>query len=415
MASSDLDRAIQAVCSGNPQLIAEANSFLLSYVDSDEAWQPTLDIIRRANNDFVCSFASNFLHTKIRKHWSKLNQVQKQEVFGVLSNKLADFAKQPTMPNKLAINRISLALLCICSRLPDGIPSFASQAFTFYSSPELQCFGAIPPLISLEMLTVIPGEVAQLDLSRDARLDLDQAVLSLLVPVLQFLQSVALRAVQEMAPLRVNVSGALLAWLPVGVSAAVLYTDYKLLFEFVLSEISSPQFESMKNACSIVSQTITLKEHPRPSVKDEIVFWVLSNILKESSKFSKYFGMDGDDDMAFQLVDCVCSVVAAELTLLSRPDCFQKSVFDLLLSFLSQKPRKLAAITFDVWCELEDISERDRHPFLAGNGSGGDSVYTAVTRILVRQCERNRLDPAGEDDIDEFRDPRQVKCYFKSP
>lgn len=157
--SSDLENAIQAVSLGNPSQVADANAFLLSFVESDEAWQPALDLVQTSTDDFISSFASNFLYTKIRKHWSRLNSDQRQAVFNVLSAKLNALASHHGVVNKLVVNRVSLALLCVCSRIPNGISAFASQAFMFFRAPDFQNRGQGPQLVALEMLSVVPTEV----------------------------------------------------------------------------------------------------------------------------------------------------------------------------------------------------------------------------------------------------------------
>ena len=157
--SSDLENAIRAVSMGNPSQVADANAFLLAFVESDDAWQPALDLVETATDDFISSFASNFLYTKIRKHWSSLNPDQRHAVFNVLSTKLNALAMHPGVANKLVVNRVSLALLCVCSRIPNGISAFATQAFLFFRAPEFQNRAPGPQLVALEMLNVVPTEV----------------------------------------------------------------------------------------------------------------------------------------------------------------------------------------------------------------------------------------------------------------
>lgn len=156
--SNSLAKAIQAIAIGNPSQVAEANAFLLAFVDSDDAWQPALDVIRLTADDFSSSFAANFLYTKIRRHWSHLNPAQRQQVFSILSLKLRDLS-QIASASRIVVNRIALALFCICSRIPSGIASFASQAFQFFSSPDFKGLDPAPQLIALEMLSIMPGEV----------------------------------------------------------------------------------------------------------------------------------------------------------------------------------------------------------------------------------------------------------------
>jgi hypothetical protein len=420
--STGLEAAIRAVSCGGPAQVAEANTFLLAFVESDEAWQPALDLVRSSTNDFISSFASNFLYTKIRKHWSKLNQEQRQEVFGILSVKLNDLAKQSAAVNKLVVNRLALALLCICSRIPNGVKSFVSHAFTLYSDPQFQGLGSGPKLIALEMLAVVPGEVSQLDISREMRLELEQGLLDFLTPVLGLLQAAAgCQAEGAATMLRLGVSSVLHAWLSVGVTLDTLFIDHRPLLEFVLSELSLSCVENVKKACTILSKVMTVKEHPRSGVRDEATFWVLGEIMNATSSFAQYFGEDGDEDVAFEIIDCIVSIVVAELPFLCRPDRFQASIFDLLLMFLRQKPRKLASITFDIWCNLDDIPVRERHPFLTGAGdrARGASIYTQVLEVLVLQCMHHPEDMEDDDceDIDSFRDGRQgiqevfIACY----
>lgn len=260
--------------------------------------------------------------------------------------------------------------------------------------------------------------MAQLDVSREMRLELEAGLLRLLVQVLGLLQSAAASSTTPDASslgetiitsIQVAILSVVHAWLPVGITICSLYTDHNILLHFIVSQICSAE-NNVKKACAILSKIMTVKEHPRSSIRDEVTFWVLGDILSMVPSFSKHFGDGGDRDVAFELVDCVVSIVAAELPLLCRPDNFQMSIFDLLLTFLSQKPRKLASMTFEVWCNLDDIPARERHPFLtsADSANFNYSIYTRILEVLVNQSIFLTTSEEDPEDILEFRDVRQV-------
>lgn len=267
------------------------------------------------------------------------------------------------------------------------------------------------------------SQVSQLDVARDVRLELEDGLRALLPEVLDILQAVAMStAPPSTSASSVNMYtsltqggalGVLYNWLPVGITVDSLYVNNRRFLQFVVSQITSPSEDNVRKASTILSKIMTVMEYPRPGVRNELILWVLGEILSGSTSFSKFFGDDGDDDVAFEIVGCVVSIVTAELPLLSTSDFFRYELFDLLLTFLSQKPRKLAAVTFDVWCNLEDISSCQRHPFLTGRGVGSTgtdgSIYTKVLEVLLSQCDCGLALTDESDDLEEFRDARQVQ------
>lgn len=252
------------------------------------------------------------------------------------------------------------------------------------------------------------------------RLELEAGLLALLAQVLELLQGAAASTISvfasistdAVAQIQVAILNVLYCWLPVGITVDSLYSDHKHFLQFIVSQISCSCESNVKKACSILSKIMTVKEHPRSVFRNDTIFWVLGEIIRAAPTFSIYFGEGADGDVAFALADCVVAIVSAELPLLCRTETFQECIFDLLLTFLSQRPRKLASMTFEVWCNLEDIPSRERHPYLTGVGRGTgsrtESIYTKVLSTLVLQSIFRPTDVEDADDITEFRDSRQV-------
>jgi hypothetical protein len=69
------------------------------------------------------------------------------------------------------------------------------------------------------------------------------------------------------------------------------------------------------------------------------------------------------------------------------------------------KPRKIASVTFELWCNIEDIPSAARHEYLK------NEIYHRVMNGLVRQCAYTASDLEDSDDIADFRDIRQVLQY----
>jgi hypothetical protein len=401
---AELESAILLLSHGSPDQISAANKFLMAFIETDDAWRPALELVSVSQNDYVCSFASNLVYTKLRKHWNKLNQPQRQEVFGILSEKLKQLALKPSVNNKMVVNRIALALLCMCTRTPNGLKAFATQAASFFTSPEYVYPSA--KLVALDMMSSIPSEVDQLDVTREMRLELDSNVLELLPGIMEMLNSCVAQHQHASDPvgqaIKLGILGAIESWITKGVTADTLYADYRQLFEFALREFTAGDASCVKKASLVVQGVMAHKMHPPSAQRNEVVMWTVQAILRAAPSFSRYFGADGDDDVAIEICNCVVSIVAAELPMLMRPEYFQMPLFELLLTFMCQKPRKIAALTFEVWCNIEDTPACDRHVFMRGD------VYSKVFEVLMNQCIYTNDDLDDTDDINTFRDSKQV-------
>ena len=85
MAADTLEAAILSLVSGDATALREANSFLLGFVETADAWKASLDLIQ-SPNEHVRFFASNILYTKVKRHWQQLNSTQQDEIYRFLIN-----------------------------------------------------------------------------------------------------------------------------------------------------------------------------------------------------------------------------------------------------------------------------------------------------------------------------------------
>ncbi len=89
----DPEQAIVALLTG--QNVIEANKFLLTFTDSDEAWLASIRCIQRSNDYAVRYFAVNILYTKVRKHWSQLAENERNQIYTFLSETVVCVGSEP--------------------------------------------------------------------------------------------------------------------------------------------------------------------------------------------------------------------------------------------------------------------------------------------------------------------------------
>lgn len=411
--SSELEAVIMALASSDPARIASANSFLISYMETDASWKPCLDLVG-SPNDFIRAFASNFLYTKLRKHWSKLSIEQRNEVFSILSTKIQEIARAPTVAERMVVNRLALALFVMCTRISNGVDSFLTQAMIFIKGAE---YGTpIAKLVGLEMLQVVPPEVEQLDVARDVRVELEDKILTSTPHVLALLCEVASAFIGTANncrdPLSLRIRSAILAsvesWCAKGTTVDSMYEDYRNLVEFIFQELQSGVADSVRKASAVLCTLMTCKVHPRGSKRDEVIMWAVQRIVQAAPSMAVFYGEDGDDDVGIELCNSIVSVVDAELPMLVSSNFFCAPLFDMLLTFLNQKPRKISSITFEIWCNIQDTPVAERHPHLK------EDIYTRVFEVILSQCVYTPDDVDDPDDLVSYRDTRQVcsRSYY---
>ena len=58
-----------------------SQQFLLDYIDNIEGWQPLYNILLSSNSIEIKYFASNMLYSKLKKHWSQLDENNRKQLF----------------------------------------------------------------------------------------------------------------------------------------------------------------------------------------------------------------------------------------------------------------------------------------------------------------------------------------------
>ena len=135
-ASLLMEQAISALLAGNN--VSEANSFLLSFADNDQAWMASILCIQRNTDDAVRYFAANILYTKVRKHWSLLGETERNQVYTFLSETVvsvgSDASNAHMNPNRKVTKQLVMVFTC-CSYKQDLTTVFSSTLPTEFLKP----------------------------------------------------------------------------------------------------------------------------------------------------------------------------------------------------------------------------------------------------------------------------------------
>ena len=111
-----MEQAISALLAGNN--VTEANSFLLSFADNDEAWLASILCIQRNTDDAVRYFAANILYTKVRKHWSLLGETERNQVYTFLSETVVNVGSDASNANMNPTRKVRKFLAMVLSFVP---------------------------------------------------------------------------------------------------------------------------------------------------------------------------------------------------------------------------------------------------------------------------------------------------------
>lgn len=105
------------LCHQDHAQVAEANTILMHFVETELAWVWCLKLLRSFDDQFVQYFAANMLLTKARRHWCQLMPQQQEEVYQDMAAFIQEYVsgvssdggnEQVLSFMKTFINRLSL-------------------------------------------------------------------------------------------------------------------------------------------------------------------------------------------------------------------------------------------------------------------------------------------------------------------
>lgn len=463
--SGNLEGAIVSLLRG--ESIAEANAFILSFAETESAWQPcTILISSPTTSDPVRFFAANILYTKIRKHWHQLNSEQRDNLFlflmGVVSSltgAASEVNNMLTGDRKMFVSRVILSLACVCTRAPGGIASYLQTAFglvdltalpnasstststsTSFLTTGSPLLALSRILLGLDMLTVLPAEIEALDVSRQMRTELEDQLLqasgrvlaladalasSCVVGLTQLAQSQNQFGSSSLSPsppqsssssmnsqykmLATNVMKLVRAWLLQGVTLSKLCEEHAPIMQLTSYSMQSGDGDLVRQACGLLKEVTGISDFPRGEARNRAVNAVVQLVTSSATALAPFFGPDGDNDVAHEVCDFIVTLATSEVSYLSSPQGFNVDIFQLLLSCVSLRPRKISSLTFDIWVTLQDMPVSERHPFLV------QDIFYKLLPLLMDQCLYpegfSHWDPCSydEDDMQDLESFREHK------
>jgi hypothetical protein len=399
---STLESAILSVFSGG-QGAAQSNEYLLEFVETEAAWRESLALFE-SSNEIVRYFAANIIYTKSRRHWSQINDEQKDGLMRVLLGVLDRIGPHNQDSELLLttqrsfLNRIILSLACVCSRIPKtGIQLFVQQALAKIrpsSPPSLN-------LLGLEMLAILPTEVEDLDVARLCQEDLKSQLAQSSEAVLKSIDVLADHSsTASENQLRLGSLKVLRSWLLVAItSLSALQESHQPCMKFVYSSLLSGNEECIREACGFIRAIIQLEGYPPSSRRGEIVHGIIDVVISSVPSIVPLFDQEsGGDAVAHDVCDCLVSLATQDLQIVANPRTCKTNLFDLLLMFAAMKPRKVAAKTFDVWLALQELPVAERHVYLT------QEVFYKLLNILLDQCAAPLSWEVGNGALDDVED-----------
>eukprot|EP01041_Mallomonas_annulata_P004149 gene4149-8250_t len=385
---NDLERLILIMFSGNysSEDVNNANFQILSLIETEMAWSLSLSLLQ-AERDFVQFFVANILYTKIRKHWSQLAESQRLELFTLYRDTIAKISQSPLllMQRKPYVNRVLLSFVGICSRHPEGIQTYIGLACNLiaegHSSVDMGLGMDIGRLLTgLEMLHILPGEISTVDVSRAARLDYQSTLQSSLSRVLVLSDSLSVVWVASSLHTQIQIQNSteadlqhrqrlilqtqltclktLRTWLSQGLTLTALYTEHVSIWRFFSWSLCSGSKELVVECCGALGDVLDIGEHPRPVARNEAVHALVVMFTTNAAALAPFFGRQNDDSNS----KVMSTLVGCETFMLCSVQYYNTALFQLLLSCLSQRQRRLASLTFDAWIAIQDVPPADRHP-----------------------------------------------------
>lgn len=272
--------------------------------------------------------------------------------------------------------------------------------------------------LGMDMLTMAPGEVEALDISRALRLELQDQFLQSLPQILSLVDQICLSNESECKV--VEALRLLSSWLGQGVTLSSLFEEHNCIFNSLWKGLHTGHEDSIVQCCTLLREVLSISEFPRTAMRDRAVMDIVKMFTSSGPSLAPFFAADKDsDNAAHEICSCIACLVCSETALVSAPDTCSVEFCTLLLSCASQRPRKIAALTFDAWLSLQDVPVALRHPLLH------KQIYLSLLGALLSHFQY----PEGftswdaeltddEDDFTDFRDQRQgvqeviVVCFY---
>ena len=306
------------------------------------------------------------------------------------------------------INRMLLTLACICTRIPNGISILIQQFFDIMDPS----FLSTTTFLGIELFSLIPSEVEAADVSHSLRIELQSQLNNELKRMLLLIQSIVSLVMndtnyQHLRNLQIIALKLLRSWLMQGVTISILFQEYNMILKFLCDSLQSGDPLLVSESCSSLREIIIIEDTKNPIVRDETILKIIQHVTSTAPSLAPFFGINGDENVAHEICNFMVSIASNDITLLTTPQNCNLGFFDLLLSCTTLRPRKIAALTFDVWLGIQDQPVANRHIYLT------QDIFFKLLTCLLNQCiypvgfvDWDNCENDDEDDFITFRDQR---------
>jgi len=432
MSSAEVHGIISRLMAG--QSSPEEQLHLQNYVDTAQSWGPVLELLSN-DSDHIRFFTANIVLKKVRTHWAQLTEQQHMEVYSLLSGLIAASASSyaTSSPNQKAYtDRLVLCFAAAGSRIPGNIANTVRSSIEMVKqaetpSDDVNMTEQQIATVGIEILAALPVEIEALEGGRDNRLAL-QAVLTEAMPfVMTALDTVLVANDPRMLP-NMALAGIHLmkAWAANGLSLRVLCGPCVRIYNsLVVRALNSGDPTATREVCLALREARTAPDPDAlgtcASMNDSVVMLLdsLAQAWSTLSAFFDPFSASGDEQAAHEVANLLALLGSADAEFLLK--AANPWLFEKLLFITTQKPRRLATLTFDVWMSIQEIPTDPRHPF---STQGLFQQLLAVTlkqaALPVAFTDWDSGDAAAddEDDFEEFRSSKAgvdevlLICYY---
>ena len=351
--------------------LAEANAQLLSFAESKAAWYVCFELMGISDDINIRFFVINLIYNKIRRQWSQLESSERPQPILHLQEILSSSC---TSSERAFVSRVILCLSCCYALSPDGIQSNIALAIDFIHFNDV-----LRKRTGLEMLVAVYDESEDLDVSRAGRLDIKAQLAEMAGRVFDCLNSMS--AVNFFGDVQIQLYfiKASRVWCNIrGLTITSFISEYSLIWGGVYQSLASSDSSLVIESCHLLRERILIQEFPSTPLRVNALETLTTSILSESviSSLFGFFKDENQSDVMLQVSNMLTTLVENEIGYYSGVG-FNIDLFHALLHCLSARPRKVGAITFDLWLRVQDIALANRNPYLR------EQVFYEILERLV--------------------------------
>lgn len=402
----------------SPASLAEANTQLLTFAESKAAWYACFELISLSEDINVRFFVINLIYNKIRRQWTQLDSCERPQLIHHL-RQILTAANAST--ERSFLSRVILCLACCSALTPEGIQQYIAFAIDFTRAPDVAYIR-----IGLEMLAAVCEESEELDLSRAGKVDVKAQLVEMSNGVFECLNSMTVSQYSGDVQLQFYTMKVLRIWsFVLGLTLSSLITEHSLLWGGIYQSLTSLNPLLIGASCTLLRGLVSVQEFPLTQLRITALESLVSMLLSESviSSLFSFFKDESQTEVMLQVAHLYTSLAETEIEYFSGVG-FRVDLFQSCLHCLASRPRKVAAITFDLWIRIPDVAVTNRNPYLREQIFYEiverlvlDSIFILTLQSYICLQHNQIIYPAGfihwdeceedEDDFAAFRDHRQ--------